>query len=209
MPNENRPKQKESANLANKAGIMVVSRAITIVMQLASIIALTRILTKETFGLLAFVLLSYSTVLTLCQLGLPDSIFYFFERVPKASRKSLALLMGKTLFLIGLAGSLVLIILTFLAPRWGYQVNGLFIPLIFLALLELPTIPLPNIMIAIDRAKTAAWANIVFSIVQFYSIVVPASLGQPLMTIMICLLGYGVARFILSNLLFFMNKPLT
>ena len=205
MPNENRPKQKESANLANKAGIMVVSRAITIVMQLASIIALTRILTKETFGLLTFVLLSYATVLTLCQLGLPDSIFYFFERVPKASRKSLALLMGKILFLIGLAGSLVLIILTFLAPRWGYQVNGLFIPLIFLALLELPTIPLPNIMIAIDRAKTAAWANIVFSIVQFFSIVVPASLGQPLMTIMISLLGYGLARFILSNLLFFMN----
>jgi len=60
-------------------------------------------------------------------------------------------------------------------------------------------------MIAIDRARTAAWANIVFSIAQFFAVVGPASLGQPLMTIMICLLGYGVARFILSNLLFFMN----
>jgi len=203
MPNEDTPKQKEPENLANKAGIMVVSRAITIVVQLSSMVILTRILRKETFGLLTFVLIAYATVLTISQLGLPDSIFYFFERVPKTSRKSLALLMGKTLFLIGLGSSLILLILTFIAPRWGYSVNGLFIPLIFLALLELPTIPLPNIMIAIERAKTAAWLNIVFGITQFLALVIPASLGQPLMVIMISLLGYGAVRFVLSNLVFF------
>ncbi len=203
------PVEKSHTDVANKATIMVFSRAITILVQMASIMVLTRILTKDDFGLLTFVLLAYSTVITISQLGLPESIFYFFERVPEESRKSFALLTGKMLFLVGLGSSLILIILTILAPRLGYPVNGLFIPMIFLALLELPTIPMPNILIAIDRAKQAAWLNIIASIFQFTALILPAALGQPLKVIIYCLLGYGIVRFALSAFLFLINFKVT
>lgn len=191
--------------MAGKAGLMVMSRAVTITVQMLSLMALTRILTKEDFGLLTFVLLAYATVTTLSQVGLPDSIFYYFERVPPESRKTLAYLTSKTLLKIGLGTSILFVVLTFVAPLWGHPVDGLFIPLIFLALLELPTIPVPNVLIAIDRAKDAAWFNIVASVLQLATLIVPALMGQPLLIILLSYLGYGVVRFLLSVYLFFKN----
>lgn len=192
-------------DLANKATIMVVSRAITILMQLITLMILARILSKDDFGLLTFVLLAYSTIVTISQIGLPESIFYFFERVPKAARKSLVLLTARSLLLIGIVSSLILVVLTFLAPRWGFQVDNLLLLLIWLAMLELPTIPMANILIAIDRAKQAAWFNIICSLTQFTALIIPAALGYPLQTIILCLLGYGAVRFLLSLFLFFKN----
>jgi O-antigen/teichoic acid export membrane protein len=174
---------------------------------MVTIMVLTRILTKQDFGLLSFVLLAYSTVTTLSQLGLSDSVFYFFERIAQEGRKSFALLTGKTLFLIGLGGSAIFIALTFIAPRWGFQVEDLFFPLIGLALLELPTLPLPNILIAINRVKKAAALSIFCSFLQFTAIILPAALGYSLRVIVFSLLGYGVVRFILSALLFFTSFP--
>ena len=203
---ENADTQKD-ASIAAKASIIVFSKAIGILARISSIMVLTRLLAKDDFGLLSFVLLAYTTVIGLAQLGLPDSVFYFFERIPKESRKSFALLTGKVLFFIGLGCSTILIILTFVAPLRGYPVGGLFIPLIFLAILELPTTPIPNILIAINRAKQAAWFNILNSAMLFCAMVFPAVLGQPLSAIVYSLAGYGVLRFILSAFVFFKNFP--
>lgn len=201
------PDTQKDASIAAKASIIVFSKAIGILARISSIMVLTRLLAKDDFGLLSFVLLAYTTVTGLSQLGLPDSVFYFFERIPKESRKSFALLTGKVLFFIGLGCSTILIILTFVAPLLGYPVGGLFIPLIFLAILELPTTPIPNILIAINRAKQAAWFNIFNSAMLFCATVLPAVLGQPLSAIVYSLAGYGVLRFILSAFVFFKNFP--
>ena len=188
---------------------MVFSRTLTILVQLASIVVLTRVLSKEAFGLLSFLLLAYSTVVTLAQLGLPDSIFYFFERVPAAARRRLALVTGRTLFLFGATGSVVFVALTFLAPKWGFHVGWLFLPFMLLALLELPTLPVPNVLIAVDRARAAAWLNILASLFQFCALVAPALLGKPVAVLVWSLAGYGVVRFALSAWLFFRSLPQT
>lgn len=196
---------KKKASVAQKASVIIASKAITIVARITSIMVLTRVLTKEDFGLLSFVLLAYTTVTTLSQLGLPDSVFYFFERVPPKSRKSLALQTGRLLFGIGILGSMLLVVLTFLAPLWGFEVGGLFLPLILLALLELPTTLIPNILIAIDRTKQAAWFNIIVSVTLFSATVVPAALGLNLYAIVYCLAGYGVVRFCVAGWMFTRN----
>ncbi|NIR51526.1 polysaccharide biosynthesis protein [candidate division KSB1 bacterium] len=193
--------------LSRKAGIIVFSRAVMVLVQMASMMVLTRILTKEDFGLLTFLLLLYSSVITLAQLGLPESVFYFFERVPKESRKSFALLTGRTLFYFAAAASLILIAFNFIAPLWGFEMNGLAFPLILLVFLELPMVPMPNILIAIDRAKQAAWLNIAASSIQFAALTVPALLQQPVGTIVWALLGYGLFRCGLSAFLFLKNFP--
>ncbi|HEX9652791.1 MAG TPA: oligosaccharide flippase family protein [bacterium] len=189
-------------SLSQKAAIIVFSRAVTITTQMLSLVILTRVLSKENFGLLSFLLLGYSTVVTLAQLGLPESIFYFFERVPVTARKSLALLTGKALLLTGLGASVILIAMNFLAPVWGFAVNGLFFPFILMAFLELPTLVLPNLLLAIHRAKDAAWFNVIVGILQFTAMVVPALLGHPLSVIVAALMGYSVLRFAISALLF-------
>lgn len=197
------PALPKSTSLSQKATIIVVSKGITIASQMATIMFLTRLLSKETFGLLSFLLLAYTTVSTLAQLGLPESVFYFFERVAQESRKSLALLTSKTLFLAGIAASLLLVALDYLAPMWGFEVQGMVFPLIFLVLLELPVTPLPNVLIAIDRAKAAAWFKMFTGLAQFGSLVVPALLGYSLPTIVSCLVFYGALRFLFGALLFF------
>ncbi len=209
-PAEPAPDNTSSANhadLSKQAGLMVVSRGLTLAIQMGSIMILTRVLAKETFGWLSFLLLGYSTVSTLAQLGLPESIFFFFERVQPTARKSLALLTARSLLLTSFGASIILLAMNFLAPMWGYDVNGLFFPLILLAFLELPTLPLPNILIAIQRTKSAAWVNILFGLAQFAAVVLPAILKQPLAVIIFCLVGYGVIRFITSAILFFRFFP--
>jgi len=209
-PAEPAPDNTSSANhtdLSKQAGLMVVSRGLTLAIQMGSIMILTRVLAKETFGWLSFLLLGYSTVSTLAQLGLPESIFFFFERVQPAARKSFALLTARSLLLTSVGASVILLAMNFLAPIWGYDVNGLFFPLILLAFLELPTLPLPNILIAIQRTKSAAWVNILFGLAQFAAVVLPAIFKQPLAVIIFCLVGYGVIRFITSAILFFRFFP--
>ncbi len=196
------PAPSDGTSLSQKAGIIVFSRAVTIATQMLSIMILTRVLSKENFGLLSFLLLGYTTVVTLAQLGLPESIFYFFERVPAAARKSLALLTGKALLFTGLGASVILIAMNFLAPAWGFDVNGLFFPFIFMAFLDLPTYVLPNLLLAIHRAKDSAWFNVMVGLLQFAATVVPALLGQPLSVIVAALVGYSVLRFALSAFLF-------
>ncbi len=197
-----RDKSAASTSLSQKASIIVFSRTVTIATQMLSIMILTRVLSKENFGLLSFLLMGYSTVVTLAQLGLPESIFYFFERVPATARKSLALLTGKALLFTGLGASVILIAMNFLAPVWGFEVNGLFLPFILMAFLDLPTYVLPNLLLAIHRAKDSAWFNVIVGVLQFTATVVPALLGQPLSVFVAALVGYSVLRFSLSAFLF-------
>ena len=197
------PNNKSS--ISQKASIMVVSRAVTIASQMASIIILTRLLSKETFGLLSFLLLAFATVTTLAQLGLPESIFYFFERVSSNAKKSFVLLTSKVLFFIGIGASLILVAFNYLAPLLGFEVQGLFLPLIFLLLLELPVTPLTNALIAIDNARAAAWFNIASGVLQFGALVTPVLLGFSLEAIVTCLVIYGAIRFLFGTILFFKN----
>lgn len=198
---------KSGTELSSKASIIVISRTITVVVQMASMMVLTRLLTKEDFGVLTFLLLLYSSILTLAQLGLPESIFYFFEQVKPESRRNFALLTARTLFRLALAASIVLVVFNFVAPLWGFQTHGLVLPLILLVLFELPMLPMPNVLIAIDRAKQAAWLNILSSVTQFAALTIPAVLQQPLAVIVFALLGYGFVRFSLSWFFFKRNFP--
>jgi O-antigen/teichoic acid export membrane protein len=189
---------RPSPTIAEKATLIIASRAITILARVLSLVVLTRVLSKENFGYLTFILLAYTTVTTLAQLGLPDSVFYFFGRIESAAKRSFVLLTSKLLFGIGLGCSLILVALALLAPLWGFPVGNLFLPLIALVLLELPTTPTANVLIAIDRAREAARFNIAVSLTLFVATVVPALLGQPISVIVYSLVGYGVVRLGLS-----------
>lgn len=203
--NDNKTTSEEP--LRRKAGTLVASRAITVAAQLAAIVVLTRILSKEDFGLLTFFLLAYATILTLSRLGLPDSVFYFIERLSAAKQKTFILLTSRNLFLIGLLVSTALIPLSYFAPKWGFEIDDLILPFTLLILLELPTIPIFNTLIAINKVRQAALFNIGMGMLQFIALVVPGLLGYPVATIVYVLLIYGTFKFIVSTYLFLRHFP--
>ncbi len=189
------PPAEPEASLTRKAAILVVSRAMTIMTVMISLIILTRVLSKDDFALLSFLLLVYATTLTLSRLGLPDSVFYYLERISEASHKGFVILTARNMFLVGLPVCTLLIPLHFLAPIWGFQVNHLLFPLAAIILIELPTFVLPNTLIALGKVTHAALLNIVSGVLQFTALVVPASLGQPIEHVVYALLLYSVSKF--------------
>jgi O-antigen/teichoic acid export membrane protein len=191
-------------SLARKAGIFTISRAVTILSQLLAAVILTRVLPKEDFAVITFLLLIYSTVQAFGQLGLPDSVFYFFEKLPANFRKSLSLLIARMLLWLGLAGVAVLLVLAWYgSTKEGFgAVSGLVWVFVLLLLLELPTMPLPNMLIALDRAKSAAWLNIYIGVSQFLAMTLPLFTENKLQNITIGLGIYGILRLAVSAIIF-------
>jgi O-antigen/teichoic acid export membrane protein len=191
-----------SSGVAAKAGVIVFSKAFAHLSRILAIVVLARLLAKTDFGALSFVLLTYIAVTGLAQIGLPESVYFFFEKLSRGSRGRFVLLVARLLFLLGLASSAVLIGIALVADRRGHDVLHLFVPLTLLPLLELPTFPVTHILIATDRAREAAWLNIAFSSALVAALAAPVLLGQPLVTVSWGLVAYGAFRLAACTVVF-------
>ncbi|MBI1225889.1 MAG: oligosaccharide flippase family protein [Bacteroidetes bacterium] len=206
------PKQM---SLAGKAGIFTVSRAVTIITQMLAGVVLAHVLTKEANAVVSYLVLTlYATALAFGQLGLPDSVFFFFEKMPPNNRKAFALLLAKTLFYLAFGAALVMLSIGwFGAGKEGFEaVHTLVWVMAAMLLLELPTMPVPNVLIATDRTKAAAWFNIFTGTAQFMAMTIPLLLPNPVTAIPVGLLIYSLLKFGVSFGLFqkmFRDEPLT
>jgi len=191
-------KSTGGSDLASKATVVVFSKAIAAISRIAAIAFLARLLSKEEFGLLSFAMLTYLSVSTLSQLGLPSSVFYYLGIVPAASHRTLVLLFSRILFYIGIGAAVFLVVIGWIASLRGYDVLGLLVPMAVLGLLELPTLHIQNVLIALGRTKMAAMVTIVFSVGLFTAMVLPAVLGLRIEVIAYSLVAYGVLRVLVS-----------
>ena len=195
-------------SLARKAGIFTVSRAVTIIAQVAAMAILSRVLDKETvYPQLQYLLLLYGTAQIFGQFGLPDSIFYFFEKYPPEKRKSIARYISKILMWSALGSAILLLAIGWFGTAdQGYE-NARPLLWLFMGLivLELPTVPVPNILIALDKAKAAAWFNIFVGLTQFLAMTLPLLMPDPLKWIAVGLFVYGLLRMLVSAFVFYKN----
>jgi len=191
-----------SSGIAAKAGVIVFSKAFAALSRILAIVVLARLLAKADFGALSFVLLTYIAVTGLAQIGLPESVYFFFEKLPRAARGRFVLLVARLLFLLGLAAAALLLGIAAVADARGHNVLSLFVPLTLLPLLELPTMPVTHVLIATDRARLAAWTNIIFSAALVAGLALPVLLKQPLVTVSWGLVGYGAFRLIACTVIF-------
>jgi O-antigen/teichoic acid export membrane protein len=65
-----------------------------------------------------------------------------------------------------------------------------------LAVLEVPTWPVTNVLLALDRQKDSAWYEMITSLLSFFCLVVPLALGYGLEIAIYGLVIYGVIRFV-------------
>jgi O-antigen/teichoic acid export membrane protein len=213
IPDKGKPQPKQMS-LAGKAGIFTLSRAVTIITQMLAGVVLAHMLTKEDNAVVSYLVLTlYTTALAFGQLGLPDSVFFFFEKMPPNNRKSFTLLLFKTLFYLAFGAAVIMLTIGYLgATREGFEaVRTLVWVMAAMLLLELPTLPIPNILIATDRTKWAAWFNIFTGTAQFLAMTIPLLLPDPVTAIPIGLLIYSVLKLGVSAGIFqkiFKDEPI-
>ncbi len=194
------------SSLSDKVSVVVFARVITTLIDLITGVAVVRLLSKSDVAVMSFILVTYHTVRLMATLGFPESIFYFFERVQEGARRTLAY---QTIGMLGVMaglGALVMWGISTGAPsilsNWAdYELGAVqtLLPIVALvALLEIPTWPFDNLMLAADRQRDAAWYQVLTSLMMFAGLIGPMLLGYPLQTAIQGLLVYAVLRFVLS-----------
>lgn len=196
----------EKDSLAEKTGVVVFSRIFTTFVELGTVIALTRLLVETDFAIITFLLLIYETAKYVATLGFPDSVFYFFERVAKDTRTGFAYMTCAIMAATGTLAWLVMTSFTFFVSdflsNWSADDIALtqtLLPIMALVvLLEVPTWPISNIMLAADRQKDASWYQLFNGVAMFSALVVPTFMGYSIDVAIYALLIVSVIRFFVS-----------
>lgn len=193
-----------SRNLTEKTGVVVFARIITTVIDLAIVIATIQILSKTDFAIIGYLLMIHEVSRNLATLGFPESVFYFFEKISGSARRAFAIQTTLILCVTSLAAGLVILAISIYAPYllsgWelsnAEQVSRLLPFMALLAVLEIPTWPVTNILLALDKQKQSAWYEMSTSLLTFGMLVIPLWLGFGLEIAIYSLTGYGFIRFI-------------
>ncbi|MFH2009811.1 MAG: oligosaccharide flippase family protein [bacterium] len=201
-------KEVDSVALANKVGVVVASKVIASLIELAVIILLARLLPKEQVAVVAFLLLVHQTAHHLATFGFPESVFYFFERVSPGARRALVLQTGGLLCVSAAIAAGAILALSGAVPwilsDWSSTAQGSvssLLPILALAVfLEIPTWPANNVLLACDRQRQAAWYQIITSVMIFLALVGPLLLGYGIEACCWALVGYAGLRTVGSTL---------
>lgn len=194
---------KTTSNLSEKAGVVVFARIVTTVIDLAIVIATIQILSKTDFAIIGYLLMIHEVARNLATLGFPDSVFYFFERVSGNAKR--AFVNQTVLILLGTAllAAIFILLISYFAPafltEWSPdsigQVQYLLPFMALVAVFEIPTWPVTNILLALDRQKESAWFEMITSLLTFTLLVGPLALGYGLDIAVYGLVAYGFIRF--------------
>lgn len=194
--------KKES--LSEKTGVVVFARIITTVIDLAIVVATIQLLSKTNFAIIGYLLMVHEVARNLATLGFPESVFYYFERITKDARRAFVLQTTGILFLMGLVAGVAVLGVAYFAPallsEWELSsvntVQGLLPIMALVTVLEVPTWPVTNILLASDRQKDSSWYEMITSVLTFSCLVGPLFLGYSLTVAVYGLLVYGVLRFV-------------
>ncbi|RNC85564.1 MAG: polysaccharide biosynthesis protein [Balneola sp.] len=191
-------------SLKQKTMVVVFSRILTSLIDLTTAVIVVRVLGKTEYAILGYLLMIYEVARNLATLGFPESVFYYFEHLAKNFRKAFALQTTGLLVLTGLLAGGVIMIVQLFAPELisGFDKTAIIaiqslLPFIaIMAVFEIPTWPVHNILLALDRQKEAGWYQILTSLISFLALIVPISLGYSIEVAIYSLVGYAIIRFI-------------
>jgi O-antigen/teichoic acid export membrane protein len=208
-------RRARDTSLSDKAGVVVFARVLSTLVDLGTMIVLVRLLSKEAMAVAGLLLLVYQTLRNFAAFGFPESIFYFFEKLAPEHRRAYAVRTIAILIGMGAVSAVLLVGLAMAAPyalrNWGAeQVAALqrLLPWLGLVgLLEIPTLPMNNILLALDRQKASSWYQIVTSVGMFVSLVGPVVLGLGVAAIIYALAMFSGLRFLITAVWFQVALP--
>lgn len=194
----------QSESLTEKTGVVVFARIMTTVLDLAIVIATIQLLSKTDFAIIGYLLMIHEVARNLATLGFPESVFYYFERVTKDARQAFVVQTCGILAITGLVAGLVILVVAYFAPTllstWDpteiHKVQDLLPLMALVTVLEVPTWPTTNILLAADRQKDSAWYEMLTSLLTFGCLVLPIAMGYSLNIAVWGLVSYAVVRFV-------------
>lgn len=196
----------KKGNLTEKAGVVVFARIITTVIDLAIVIATIQILSKTDFAIIGYLLMIHEIARNLATLGFPESVFYYFERISGSAKRGFFAQTTAILLVTALISAVFILIISYFAPdlltEWDplsvNQVQDLLPWMGLLAVLEIPTWPVTNTLLALDKQRQSAWYEMLTSLMSFGCLVGPLALGYGLDIAVYGLVVYGFVRFFVS-----------
>lgn len=202
-------------SLTEKTMVVVFSRVLTSLIDFSTAIIIVRILSKTEFAILGYLLMIYEVARYFATLGFPESIFYYFEHLTKNFRKAFAVQTTAILAVTGLLAAGIIFIIRIFADSLisdfdpvAIQTIREYLPIIAgIALLEIPTWPVHNVLLASDRQKEAGWYQVLTSLLSFAALIGPLAMGYGIETALYAMLGYAVIRFIGSFLWMWLILP--
>ncbi|MFN1833687.1 lipopolysaccharide biosynthesis protein [Balneola sp. MJW-20] len=205
----------KETSLTRKISVVVFSRMLTTLIDAATAVIIARLLSKTDFAIVGYLLMVYEVCRYVATLGFPESIFYYFEHLTKNFRKAFALQTSAILLgtAVLTAGAIFLIrmfapqLMSEFSPEVVDQIQT-FLPLLaVIAVLEIPTWPVHNVLLALDRQREAGWYQIITSAMSFAALIGPLWLGYDVRFALYGMMGYAAIRFIGSALWLMMVLP--
>lgn len=184
------------ASLSQKAGFLIGANLIKYAVGFMLPMLMVRLLSKGDYGTYQQLLLVNSMALGLLTLGLPSSIYYFYNRVDRAGRSALVV---QTLTLLGAAGAVAAIGIAFASPLIAERTSnpGLaeLLPLYALAIgLMLAAEHFTSFMVAQDRYASAVGFETLETVVRVLTLMVPISLGFGMRGLVVAAVLYALGR---------------
>lgn len=162
---------------------------------IATLVASNHLYDRHEWSFIAAVLLIYETAIALGSLGLPDAVFYFLGRYPDRSgatvRQTSAILLALAAPVIVLACGAGAIMH---AADPGLRLLESLPWLAFVLIVELPTQPAVNQLIAHGRTGAASALYVGFSVLRMIAVLAPASVGWSAHAIPVAMAVLGLSR---------------
>lgn len=189
------------ASLSQKAGFLIGANLIKYAVGFMLPMVMVRLLSKNDYGTYQQLLLVNSMALGLLTLGLPSSIYFFYNRVDEARRTALVL---QTLSLLGAAGIVAVIGIAFASPLIAARTSNPslveLLPLYALAIgLMLAAEHFTSFMVAQDRYASAVGFETFETVVRVLALMLPISLGWGMRGLVVAAVIYAFGRLVVRT----------
>ncbi|NUN12331.1 MAG: polysaccharide biosynthesis protein [Myxococcales bacterium] len=186
---------------ARTAGWVVVGRAFGAAMSIALVLLLTRILDKGDFGRLGLVLMLYETLEMFALSGIPASLLFLIPTEPRSAARSIAVTSALILSVIAAVVALIVVIFAPVMAAALDDGNPVVTEMLrWMALyvvLAFPAQVIPNYLLATSRPRGSAAFGFLIQFVRFFAVLIPATLGMHIETIMLWLALSGIVPFLI------------
>ncbi len=189
------------SSLADKAGILVASNLVKYAVGFLMPMVLVRMLSRSDYGTYQQLALLATFATAILTLGLPSSVYYFYDRANKLRDKALTL---QTSTMMAISGVVTMAGVVFGAPLIvALTKNAALAPLLgwygaALGLL-ISSEHFVQFMIAQDRYRIAVFVETSETIVRVLILVLPLLAGFGLMGLVVANIAYAVLRFSLRS----------
>jgi O-antigen/teichoic acid export membrane protein len=178
---------------AGAAGIYLIGRSVGMALVVVASVLANHLYDQLGFAYVSAVIIVCETANALGSLGLHDAVFYFFGRHPERA----AAIVRQTSALLLLASIPVVLAMCGVVLGFFHGTLDLLPAMPWLALvivIELPTLPAINQLIAHGHAGVASGLYVTFAILRTAPVLLPALTGWSLATIPMMMALFGLTR---------------